>query len=71
MGTKIKLMLFAIALISFSCSKVESEMNSGLLNGVWVNSATMTDTLDFNVNPGFTKSTNLFQLKRGTEVRRG
>ncbi len=71
MGKKINLMLFAIALLSVACSKVDNELNSDLLNGVWVNSVTQTDTLDFNVKPSFTKSANLFQLKRGTEIRKG
>lgn len=64
-------MLCAIAVISISCSKVESELNDRLLKGVWVNSVTKTDTLDFNVRPDFTRSSNLFQLKRGTEEKRG
>ncbi len=71
MGTKIKLAILAIALISISCSKEDSNYESNLLNGVWVNSVTKTDTLDFSVKPEFTRSANLFQLKRGVEVRKG
>ncbi len=71
MGIRVLLMLCAIAVISISCSKVESELNDRLLKGVWVNSVTKTDTLDFNVRPDFTRSSNLFQLKRGTEEKRG
>ncbi len=71
MGKKIKLMLFAIALISISCSKVDNDLSSDLLKGVWVNSITQTDTLDFNIKPQFTNSANTFLLKRGTEMRKG
>lgn len=71
MGIRVLLMLCAIAVINISCSKVESELNDRLLKGVWVNSVTKTDTLDFNVRPDFTRSSNLFQLKRGTEEKRG
>ena len=71
MGIRVLLMLCAIAVISISCSKVESELNDRLLKGMWVNSVTKTDTLDFNVRPDFTRSSNLFQLKRGTEEKRG
>lgn len=66
MRTKISLFLFAIALLSVACSKVEGSLQSNLLEGVWVNSATKTDTLDFNVKPSLTTSPNVFKLKRGT-----
>lgn len=71
MGTKMSLILFAIALLSVACSKVESDLQSNLLDGVWVNSVTKTDTLDFSVKPSFTNSPNVFQLKRGTREIEG
>lgn len=71
MGTKISFILLAIAMMSVSCSKVDNNLGTDLLEGVWVSSATGTDTLDFNVKPSFTNSPNTFQLKRGTKVNKG
>ena len=71
MGTKISLILFAIALLGVACNKLESALNQNLLEGVWVNSVTKTDTLDFSVKPSFTKSPNVFQLKRGSIAVQG
>lgn len=71
MGKSIAMTLFVMALLGVSCAEVEMDKSDNLLNGVWVNSVTKTDTLDFSVRPSFSKATNLFQLKRGTEVRKG
>lgn len=71
MGIKMILVLLTITFIGMSCSEVEDDLSSNLLEGVWVNSVTKTDTLDFSVKPSFTNAKNVFQLKRGTEVNRG
>ena len=65
------LILFAIAIMSVACSKVDNNLRTDLLEGVWVNSVTETDTLDFSVKPSFTNSPNVFQLKRGAREIEG
>lgn len=71
MGTRITMFLFAIALLSVACSEVEGDLHNNLLEGVWVNSVTKTDTLDFSVKPSFTTSPNVFKLKRGSKEIQG